>query len=225
MPANLLDALAAQAAGSADLFVIEGVMGLFDGAPGKRGRRGATADLAARFELPVVLVIDVARQAQSAAALVRGFASHDPAVRIAGVILNRVGSERHRAIVAEAISALGISVLGAVPRDAALALPERHLGLVQAGEHADLKVLIDRLADMAERHFHLDAIIAKATPLGVAAAAARAELAATGPARCARPRPSFQLRLSASRRIVAARRRRDHSVLAARRRTTARSGR
>ncbi len=170
MPANLLDALAAQSASSADLLVIEGVMGLFDGAPGKHGRRGATADLAARFGLPVVLVIDVARQAQSAAALVRGFASHDPAVRIAGVILNRVGSERHRAMVGESIAALGISVLGAVPRDEALALPERHLGLVQAGEHAELKVLIDRLAEMAERHFRLDAILAKATPLNVAAA-------------------------------------------------------
>jgi cobyrinic acid a,c-diamide synthase len=171
MPANLLDALAAQSANDTDLFVIEGVMGLFDGAPGKRGHRGATADLAARFGLPVVLVIDVARQAQSAAALVRGFASHDPAVRIAGVILNRVGSERHRAIVAESIAALGISVLGAVPRDAALALPERHLGLVQAGEHTDLKGLIEHLADMAEQHFRLDAILAKATPVDVAAAA------------------------------------------------------
>jgi cobyrinic acid a,c-diamide synthase len=169
MPENLLDALAAQSANGADLFVIEGVMGLFDGAPGKRGHRGATADLAARFGLPVVLVIDVARQAQSAAALVRGFAAHDPAVRIAGAILNRFGSERHRAIVAEALAALGISVFGAVPRDPALGLPERHLGLVQAGEHADLKELIDRLAGMAERHFRLDAILAKATPLDVAA--------------------------------------------------------
>ncbi len=207
MPENLLDALAAQSANGADLLVIEGVMGLFDGAPGKRGRRGATADLAARFQLPVVLVIDVARQAQSAAALVHGFAGHDPAVRIAGVILNRVGSERHRAIVAEAISALGISVLGAVPRDTALALPERHLGLVQAGEHADLKDLVDRLAEMAERHFRLDAILARATPLDVTAVARALKLAATRPARCARLRPGFQLRLSTSRRVVAARRR------------------
>jgi len=171
MPANLLDALADGAARRADVFIIEGVMGLFDGAPGEPGRRGATADLAARFGLPVVFVVDVARQAQSAAALVRGFASHDPAVRIAGVILNRVGSERHRMIVAEAISALGIPVLGAVPREAALALPERHLGLVQAGEHADLKALIDRLADIAERHFNIDAIIANATSLRASAAA------------------------------------------------------
>ena len=113
-------------------------MGLFDGVAAPPGRRGATADLAAHLGLPVVLVVDAARQAQSAAALVRGFASHDPRVRVAGVILNRVGSERHRALAADAITALGMPILGALPREAALALPERHLGLVQAGEHADL---------------------------------------------------------------------------------------
>jgi cobyrinic acid a,c-diamide synthase len=169
MSGTLLDTLAAQAVHGADLFVIEGVMGLFDGAPGVSHRRGATADLAARFDLPVVLVIDVGRQAQSAAALVRGFAAHDPTVHIAGVILNRIGSERHRALVADAIAALGIAVLGALPRDVALTLPERHLGLVQAGEHADLTTLIVRLADMAERHFDLDAIVACAAPLRLAA--------------------------------------------------------
>ncbi len=137
---------------------------------GAPGRRGATADLAAHFRLPVVLVIDVARQAQSAAAVVRGFATHDPAVRIAGVILNRVGSERHRAFVADAIAALGIPVLGALPREAALALPERHLGLVQAGEHADLAALIDRLAATAETHLDLDAIVACAAPFTIASA-------------------------------------------------------
>jgi cobyrinic acid a,c-diamide synthase len=172
MPRPLLDALAAQAAASADIFIIEGVMGLFDGASGTAGQSGASADLAARFNLPVVLVLDVARQAQSAAAVVRGFASHDPAVRLSGVILNRVASEKHRAVVAAAIAALDIPVLGAVPREVALALPERHLGLVQAGEHADLARLIDRLAAMAERHLDLDAIAALAAPLKLAAPAA-----------------------------------------------------
>ena len=170
MPGALLDALAAQSADDADIFVIEGVMGLFDGASGATGRSGATADLAAHFGLPVALVLDVARQAQSAAAVVRGFAAHDPAVRIAGVILNRVASEKHRALVGDAVAALGIPVFGAVPREAALALPERHLGLVQAGEHADLAALIDRLAAMAERHLDLDALIASAAPLRVGVA-------------------------------------------------------
>jgi cobyrinic acid a,c-diamide synthase len=173
MPGSLLDYLAAQAADGADIFIIEGVMGLFDGAAGTAGQRGATADLAARFGLPVVLVLDVSRQAQSAAAVVRGFASHDPAVQIAGVILNRVASERHRALVADAIEALGIAVLGAVPREATLALPERHLGLVQAGEHADLDALLARLAAMAARHIDLNAIVIAAAPLGAAGSANR----------------------------------------------------
>jgi cobyrinic acid a,c-diamide synthase len=178
MPPALLDSLAAHAAGDAEIFVIEGVMGLFDGAPGEAGRRGTTADLAAHFNLPVLLVLDVARQAQSAAAVVRGFATHDPAVRMAGIVLNRTASERHRKIIAEAIAALRTPILGALPRDAALALPERHLGLVQAGEHDDLAALTDRLAAMAERHFDLDAIVATAEPVAVAA---RADCAAALP--------------------------------------------
>ena len=149
-------------------------MGLFDGASTAPGRRGATADLAAHFSLPVVLVLDVSRQAQSAAAVVRGFATHDPAVRIAGVILNRVASERHSASVGSAIATLDIPVLGAVPRAAELTLPERHLGLVQAGEHPDLTALIGRLAAMAERHLDLDAIVASAAPLAIATTQRRA---------------------------------------------------
>ena len=168
MPPALLDSLAAHAAGDADIFVIEGVMGLFDGAPGDAGCRGTTADLAAHFKLPVVLVLDVARQAQSAAAVVRGFAAHDPAVRIAGIVLNRTASERHRAIIAGAIAALRIPIFGALPRDAAFALPERHLGLVQAGEHDDLAALTERLAATAERHLDLDAIAAAAESVAVA---------------------------------------------------------
>jgi cobyrinic acid a,c-diamide synthase len=162
MSPPLLDAMAARAARDAEILIVEGVMGLFDGANASPGRRGATADLAAHFGLPVVLVLDVSRQAQSAAAVVRGFATHDPAVRIAGVILNRVASERHAAMVRDAIAALNIPVFGAVPRAAELALPERHLGLVQAGEHRDLTALISRLAALAERHLDLDAIAASA---------------------------------------------------------------
>ena len=181
MPPALLDAMAAAAIDGADLFVIEGVMGLFDGAAASPGRRGATADLAAHFGLPVVLVLDVARQAQSAAAVVRGFAVHDPAVRIAGVILNRVASERHRALVADAIAAVGIPVLGAVPREAALALPERHLGLVQAGEHPDLASLLERLAALAERHLDLDRTLASAGPLRIAGLGGRSAAAVPPP--------------------------------------------
>ena len=180
MPHALLDAMAAQAAAGADIFLIEGVMGLFDGTNGAAGQRGATVDLAAHFKLPVLLVLDVSRQAQSAAAVVRGFATHDPAVRIAGVILNRVASERHRVVVADAISALGVQILGAVPREAALALPERHLGLVQAGEHPDLMALIERLSNMAESHLDLDAVTASAAPLTLSPAAGGAAIPPPG---------------------------------------------
>jgi len=170
MPPSLIDTLAAEAAREAELLVVEGVMGLFDGIPGAPGRFGATADLAARLRLPVLLVLDVSGQSQSAAAVARGFACHDPAVRIAGVVLNRVGSERHREFTAEAVAAAGLPVYGAVPRDPALALPERHLGLVQASEHAGLAGYLDRLAAMAERCFDLDAMIGCAAPLTVATA-------------------------------------------------------
>jgi cobyrinic acid a,c-diamide synthase len=159
MPPALLDALLAELAEDADVLVIEGAMGLFDGIAGTAGRTGATADLAARFGLPVLLVLDVAGQAQSASAVARGFASHDAAVRIAGVILNRISSERHYALVSDAIAAVGIPVVGAVPRTEAIGLPERHLGLVQAGEHRDLAARLEQLSAIAERHIDLAAIV------------------------------------------------------------------
>ncbi|MGI8725606.1 MAG: cobyrinate a,c-diamide synthase [Methyloceanibacter sp.] len=164
MPPALLVALAHEAASQAELLVVEGVMGLFDGIGTVPGRTGATADLAARLRLPVVLVLDVSGQSQSAAALARGFAGHDPDVSIAGVILNRVGSARHERLVADAMALLAMPVLGAIHRDDALAFPERHLGLVQPGEHEDLDARLDALAAMAERCFDLDAILALAGP-------------------------------------------------------------
>jgi len=165
MPPVLIDALAGEAARDSDLVIIEASMGLFDGISGEPGRSGAAADLAARLGLPVVLVLDISGQSQSAAAVVRGFATHDPAVRIAGVILNRSASERHRAQASEAIAALGIPVLGSLPRDATMSLPERHLGLVQAQEHAALDAHLARLAALAEAHIDLDALMALATPM------------------------------------------------------------
>jgi cobyrinic acid a,c-diamide synthase len=165
MPPALIDALVADAAREAEIFVVEGAMGLFDGVPGIPGRSGTAADIAARLQLPVLLVLDVAAQSQSAAAVVRGFASHDPEVRVAGVVLNRVGSARHHRLVADAIAKLGVPVVGAIPRDASLGLPERHLGLIQAGEHGDLAARLSGLADMAETHLDLDAIVKMAAPL------------------------------------------------------------
>lgn len=162
MPPALADALLREHAGDAELLIIEGAMGLFDGIPAAPRRSGATADLAARLGLPVLLVIDVAAQAQSAAAVLRGFASHDPEVRIGGVVLNKLGSERHRRLVADAIAPLGTPVLGAIPREAEVALPERHLGLVQAAEHGDLAARLEHLAGIGERYLDLDGIRALA---------------------------------------------------------------
>ncbi|NGN40881.1 cobyrinate a,c-diamide synthase [Mesorhizobium sp. CGMCC 1.15528] len=165
MSPPLLNALAANAASQADLLFIESAMGLFDGIPAAPGRSGSAADLARLYGLPVLLVLDVSGQSQTAAAIAKGFATYDPSVRIAGVVLNRLGSERHRRLAGDAVEALGLPVVGAILRDPTLSLPERHLGLVQASEHADLIAHLDRLADMAEHSLDLDAIIALMTPL------------------------------------------------------------
>ena len=180
MPPPLLAHLAADVASGADLLVIESAMGLFDGVAAPPGRSGAAADLAAGLQLPVLLLLDVSGQSQTAAAVARGFATHHRAVRIAGVVLNRVGSDRHRTGVSAAIAAIGLPVLGALPRDPALTLPERHLGLVQAAEQADLPALLARLADMAEQHLDLDAILAAAAPVAHPPPAAWASLRPPG---------------------------------------------
>jgi cobyrinic acid a,c-diamide synthase len=177
MPPGLLDALVPA---DGDVLVIESAMGLFDGVTAPAGRSGSAADLAARFGLPVVLVLDISGQAQTAAAIARGFALHDPAVAIAGVILNQVASERHRRMATDAIAAVGLTVFGAIPREASLTLPERHLGLVQAGEHPALAAHLDRLADLAERHLDLDAILAAGRPVQAGPAGSAGRVAPPG---------------------------------------------
>src|SRR5574337_664110 len=132
MSPELILALADEAA-AGRFALCEASMGLFDGAPSPTGRTGASADVAALLGLPVVLVLDVSGQAQSAAAIVKGCSSYDSRLRIAAAIVNRVASDRHKRLVTQAIEALGIPVVGALPRQEKIALPERHLGLVQAG--------------------------------------------------------------------------------------------
>lgn len=166
----LIRELASIQAEGADLLIVEGVMGLFDGAA---NGTGSTADLAALLGLPVVLVVDAAKQAQSVAALVRGFRDHRADATISGVILNRVGSERHRAMLETALAAVGMPVLGAVPRADALQLGERHLGLVQAGEHADLAVFLENAAAHVATHVDLAALVRAATPVEPVPAASR----------------------------------------------------
>lgn len=163
MRRDTIAGLAAALGRQADIVVCEGVMGLFDGAA---NGEGSTADLAATTGWPVVLVADVRGQGASAAAMLRGFATHRPDISLAGVILNRVGGPGHREILGRAIAdALpDLPVLGHMPRDDALALPERHLGLVQASEHPELDAFLDQAAEIAAANIDLDALRGLARP-------------------------------------------------------------
>jgi len=145
------------------LLIIEGAMGLYDGAP--PDGKGATADLARLLGLPVVLIVDAAKTAQSVAPLVAGFANHDQSVHVAGVILNNVGSPRHEAMLRRALSTSNLPVLGAMYRQTGLEHPSRHLGLVQAGEHPDLAAYLTRTADAVEAAIDLEAFTTLAAPL------------------------------------------------------------
>lgn len=184
MPPALLGGLAAAQA-EADVLVIESAMGLFDGVPAEAGRSGAAADLARAWGVPVLLVLDVSGQSQTVAAIARGFAVHDPDVRIAGVVLNQVASERHERLCRAAVEAIGLPVVGAVRRNPDMALPERHLGLVQAREHAALEAFIERLADVMAASIDLGAVLDLAAPL-----------AAEGDARAALPPPGQRVALA-----------------------------
>lgn len=153
----------------ADVAVVEGVMGLFDGriaAPGgsRRVAGGSTAHVAAALGAPVVLIVDVRGHSQSIAALVHGFATWDAGVRIGGIILNRVGSARHEAVLTEACGAVGIPVLGAVPRLASVDVPSRHLGLITAAEHGmEAVAAVEAMGDLVARHVDVDAVAALAS--------------------------------------------------------------
>lgn len=168
MAPDLLDTLIHRVEQGVDLVVCEGLMGLFDGVPAADGfptfGSGATADIAARTGWPVVLVVNAKGQSQSAAALVKGFATYRDDVRIGGVVLNNVGSARHARLCGDAIRALGIPVLGTLPRDASLSLPERHLGLVQAGETPELDRLLRELGDFVMAHLDAAALMSLAQP-------------------------------------------------------------
>lgn len=165
MRSGLLDGLAAGAASGVDLLIVEGVMGLFDGAAAQGATsNGSTASLAERQGWPVILVIDARAQAQSVAALASGFRDHRRELAFAGVILNRVGGPRHVRMLRNALEAVGIAVLGAIPRDAGLEVPSRHLGLVQASEHPDLESFINHAARVVAGHIDLGALGRAAGP-------------------------------------------------------------
>jgi cobyrinic acid a,c-diamide synthase len=163
MGPNLLGAVAAQSQG-ADICIAEGSMGLYDGVA-TRGQIGfgSSSETAARMGWPVILVVDVSGQAQSAAATALGFKAYMPDLPFAGVILNRVASPRHERLARLGMEKAGLTVLGSLPRRGDLALPERHLGLIQAVEHPDLEEAIKGYANFLRDHIDLAAIRAAAT--------------------------------------------------------------
>jgi len=178
---KLVAPLLRHGARGAGVAVIEGVMGLFDGAAGTggagtgvagtgvagRGDYASTAHVARLTGAPVVLVVGAAGTSRSIAAIVHGFAGWDPSVRLAGVVLNQVSSPRHEAVLREALGPAGIPVLGALPRDAALRTPSRHLGLVPAAERpVSVRAWLPALREMVARHLDLDLLmgIARSAP-------------------------------------------------------------
>src|SRR3954447_21375072 len=180
MTRDTIHSLAARGA-DADLILAEGSMGLFDGVA-TRGASGtgASADLAAMMGWPVLLVLDPSGQAQTAAAVAAGLRDFRPGVRIAGVVLNRIASPRHEDLVRRALESVAISVLGALPRHAPIAMPERHLGLVQAEELSRLHELIGEAARLVAERVDLDAVL-RLAECGWTATAARPTARVTPP--------------------------------------------
>jgi hypothetical protein len=156
MRSDLLLANASLQSQGGRMLVIEAMMGLFDGAADGSGSAG---DLAGLLGLPVILVIDCSGMSHSVAALARGFANFHPDVLVPGVILNHVASPRHEGMLRQALENARVEVLGALPRNEKLVLPERHLGLVQASENEKLAELIDDAADVMESQIDLDKLI------------------------------------------------------------------
>ncbi|WP_435834991.1 cobyrinate a,c-diamide synthase [Streptomyces albogriseolus] len=170
--AELVAPLFAHGARGCDIAVVEGVMGLFDGAAGE-GELASTAQVAKLLRAPVVLVVDASAQARSVAALVHGFVSFDPEVRVGGVILNKVGSERHEGLLREALEATGVPVMGVLRRAARVETPSRHLGLVPVAERAaDAVAAVDAMGAQVAEGCDLGGLVALACSAGPLAGAA-----------------------------------------------------
>ncbi len=155
---GLLVPLLLHGARDADVALIEGVMGLYDGRLGDSGY-ASTAHVAGLTDSPVLLVVDVSHASRTIGAVVKGLAVFDESVRIGGVILNKAGSQRHAD---EVVASLDLPVLGVLPRDAGVVAPSRHLGLVPAAERAEAAAALDRLSERIEEHVDLDAVLALA---------------------------------------------------------------
>lgn len=196
---ELVAPLFAHGAAGCDLAVVEGVMGLYDGAAG-RGELASTAQVAKLLRAPVVLVVDASSQSRSVAALVHGFASFDPQVRLGGVILNKVGSDRHEVMLREALEEAGMPVLGVLRRAPQVAAPSRHLGLVPVAERRrDAVASVAALADQVRAGCDLDALMALARTAPALACEAWAPEQAllprpAGPDRAVRPADEDRVR-------------------------------
>ena len=184
VPPERVAALFAQAAGDADIAVIEGVMGLYDGF-GYDDDAGSTARLARLLRAPTILVLDASHLARSAAALALGYAQFDPELSLGGFIVNRVGSSSHGQGVASAVErAIGLPVLGWLPRDSGLEIPERHLGLVPTAERGQWHEFVEAAADQIGRHVDLDRLqsLARSAPsLTATSVIARRPMMGPGP--------------------------------------------
>jgi cobyrinic acid a,c-diamide synthase len=146
-----------------DYALIEGVMGLFDGASG-RDDWASTAHVARLLQLPVLLVLDCSRLSRSVAAIAHGYRSFDPRIQLAGVVLNRVGSDRHLELLKDALEPLQLPVLGVLRRQDNITIPDRHLGLVPTAEMTQLDVLFDQLAQLGDSCFDWERLLPLFTP-------------------------------------------------------------
>jgi cobyrinic acid a,c-diamide synthase len=151
----------AQTPEPADIAVIEGVMGLFDGQIGGNGF-ASTAHVAGLVDAPVILVLDISHTSRTAAAIVHGLNTFDPGIQLSGVIINKAGSERHAREITEAVHAVGFDVLGVLPRDAGIEIPSRHLGLVPAAERDEAAETVAELAQRISDHVSLTSILSVA---------------------------------------------------------------
>ena len=166
----------------ADIAIVEGVMGLFDGQIGGEGF-ASTAHVAALIEAPVIVVLDVSQVSRTAAAIVQGLATFDPGTRLSGVILNKAGSARHADEIIRALAATGFEVFGVLPREAGIEAPSRHLGLVPAAERSGSSDAVQRLAEHVAANVSLQGILAvanSAAPLAGSALESGGRRAPTG---------------------------------------------
>ncbi len=167
MTPEVMDTVFAKNAASTEISIIEGVMGLFDGFRGERVA-GSSAQVALMLKAPVVLVVHVNNMSQSCVALVKGFMEYEPGVEIKGVILNHASAFHQEWVAPNLEAELGVKVLGCVPQQDSIAIPERHLGLLPADEQGELALHLDKLADLVEAYLDIEAVLAlarEASPL------------------------------------------------------------